>query len=195
MHLHNLQGAWCEIQEAIQVMDGRTNARVKKQTFEEMVYIDSISMDHYIDYQIKGKQFTVYAFSGQSTKCDLRIDWNETSNANMIADFFQVLSTMAPNSIDVLVLDPIFEIYYNPNKAVWEKAVRDDRIPASMKDFPDWFGHPNKWIHAAFEKVKPGGLLIQKRDIRNINGLSKNPTLFYVHDARPMAYIVRVDQK
>ena len=176
-------------------MDGRTNAKVKKQTFEEMVYIDSISMDEYIKFQTMGKKFTVYGFSGQSTQCDLRIDWDKDSNANMIADFFQVLSVMAPNSVDVFVLDPIFEIFFNPNKAVWEKAVRDLRITATMKDYPDWFGHPNKWVHAVFDKVKPGGLLIQKRDIRNINGLSKNPKLFYVHDSRPMAYIVRIDQK
>jgi hypothetical protein len=177
------------------LVDKRKAARVKKQTFEEMVYMDSISMDQYIEYQILGKKFTVYGFSGQSTQCDLRIDWDPGSNANMIADFFQVLETIKPNSVDVFMLDPIFEIFYNPNPAVWEKAIRDDRIPKTMKNFPDWFGHPNKWIHAVFEKVKPGGLLIQKRDIRNINGLSTNPKLFYVHDSRPMAYIVRIDQK
>jgi len=98
-------------------MDGRTNAKVKKQTFEEMVYIDSISMDDYIKYQIMGKEFTVYGFSGQSKQCDLRIDWDENSNANMIADFFEVLPTMRTNSVDVFMLDPIFEIFFNPNKA------------------------------------------------------------------------------
>jgi hypothetical protein len=95
---------------------------------------------------------------------------------------------------DVLIIDPLFDVYYNPNVDVWEKAIRDQRIPESTRTTP-YFGHPNELQRACYNKVKHGGILISKRDIRNTNVLSDNPQLYYVHDARPMAYIVRVDHK
>jgi len=174
--------------------DGRRNALVKNQQWNELVYIDSMSMDQYIAALTRGKKFTVYGFSGQSTQCNLRIDCDSNSKANLVADFFVVFDHIAPESVDVFIVDPIFEIAFNPNAAVWEKAIRDGRLPASTKDTP-YFGHPNKWQAAVFSKVKPGGMMISKRDIRNTNVLSKEPQMFYVHDARPMAYIVRIDQK
>jgi len=174
--------------------DGRRNALVKNQQWNELVYIDSMSMDQYIEAMTRGKKFTVYGFSGQSTQCTLRIDFDKDSNANLIDDFLVALQKIPDNSVDVFIVDPIFEIYYNPNAAVWLKAIRDGRIPETVNG-SGFLGHPNAWQAAVFAKVKPGGMMISKRDIRNTNVLSKEPQMFYVHDARPMAYIVRIDQK
>lgn len=174
--------------------DGRRNALVKNQQWNELVYIDSMSMDQYIEAMTRGKKFTVYGFSGQSTQCTLRIDWDKDSNANLIGDFFVLLDQIKDNSVDVFIVDPIFEIMYNPNPAVWAKAINDERLPRSTHA-TGYVGHPNKWQADVFKKVKPGGMMISKRDIRNTNVLSKEPQMFYVHDARPMAYIVRIDQK
>jgi len=174
--------------------DGRRNALVKNQKWDELVYIDSMSMDQYIEAMTRGKKFTVYGFSGQSTHCTLRIDWDKESKANLVGDFFVILDTIADESVDVFMVDPIFEIMYNPNPAVWLKGIKDGRMPESTLS-TKYFGHPNNWQAAVFDKVKPGGMMISKRDIRNTNVLSKEPQMFYVHDSRPMAIIVRIDQK
>lgn len=173
--------------------DARRNAFVQNQKFDLMEYIDVKSFDDYIKAITRGRH-SVYLFSGESTCGTLRIDWRKDSNANLIGDVMKIIDQLKDNSADVLIADPLFEPYYNPSPAVWEKAVIDGKIPESVRDTP-YFGHPNLWQRRCLEIVKPGGILITKRDIRNTNVLTDNPQMFYVHDARPMAFIVRVDHK
>lgn len=173
--------------------DGRRNALVKGQRWIELGYIDNISMEAYIEFCTKDKEDTVYGFCGQSTQCAIRIDWRSKTNANLRGDFFSLLDQIRDNSVSVFVLDPPFELY-NPSLRLWKSLIKKGLMPKSAED-TKYFGHPHLWQAEAFKKVKPGGMMITKRNIANTNVLSKIPQMWYVHDARPMAHIVRLDRK
>ena len=174
--------------------DGRRNALVKKQRWIEMQYIDNISMEEYIKDQIKNKH-SIYGFSGQSLLGNIRIDFRKNSNANLIGDLFELLKDIPDNSVDVFIIDPPFELY-NPNLNVWLSLIKKGMVPLTwLNSKSKLLGHPNLWQQEIFKKVKPGGIMISKRNIANVYGLSKIPQLFYVHDTRPMAHIVRIDHK
>lgn len=172
--------------------DGRRNALVKKQRWIEMGYIDNISMDDYIKFIIKGK-YSVYGFSGQSTLGTVRIDFRKDTNATLIGDFFVILDEIKDNSVDVFIIDPIFDLL-NPNPNVWLSLIKKGLIPESTKH-TRYFGHPHLWQGEVLKKVAPGGIMISKRNIQNTNTLTNNPQMFYVFDSRPMAHIVRIDHK
>lgn len=172
--------------------DGRRNALVKKQRWLEMIYIDNISMDLYIAEQIKNKN-SIYGFSGQSLLGNIRIDFRKNTNANLVGDIFLLLKDIPDNSVDVFIIDPPFELY-NPNRNVWLSLIKKKMLPkSSVKS--ELFGHPNRWQQEIFKKVKPGGIMISKRNIANVYGIPGIPQMFYVHDTRPMAHIVRIDHK
>lgn len=172
--------------------DGRRNALVKNQRWIEMGYIDNISMDNYIKFVSKDK-YSIYGFSGQSELGTLRIDFRKDTNANLIGDFFVLLDEIKNNSVDVFIVDPIFDLY-NSNPKVWSSLIKKGMLPESTRH-TKYFGHCHEWQRAVFEKVKPGGIMISKRNMPNTNVLTQLPQMFYVCDSRPMAHIVRIDHK
>ncbi len=174
-------------------MDGRRNALVKNQRWEELGYLDVLSFNQYIEAQARGR-YTVYGFCGHSTVGNLRIDYRKDTNANLIMEMFQFLDRCREKSIQTFILDPPFVLYDGPGKdySVWSNAVKKGILPNEIMD-SQYFGHPNEWQKRAFELVEPGGIMITQRNMPNTNVLTKNPQMFYVHDSRPSAFIVRVD--
>lgn len=173
--------------------DNRANAKVKKQRWELMTYIDNISMTKVIKHQASKVKNSIYGFSGISTECNIRIDYRKNSNATIQADFFEVLDEIPNESVDLFVIDPLFELY-NPGPRIWQSLVKKGLMPKSSLN-TRFVNRPHYWQQVVFEKVKRGGMLISKRNIANTNVLSQIPQLWYVHDARPFAHIVRFDRK
>jgi len=176
-------------------LDGRKNAMVRVQDMIEMRYIDNTTITQQIKNWGIGRH-VIYAFSGMSLNGQVRIDINPNSNATLNMDVFEWLEKAKLGCADMIVIDAPFVLYNAPgiNYSVWEKAIKDGLIPESMKKSKYW-GHPNEWQRAFWNLLEPGGLLVMKRPIVNINVLSKLPVLYYVHDSRPSAVIVRLDQK
>jgi len=174
-------------------LDGRRNALVKNQRWEELGYLDAVSFDEYLKAMSRGRH-TVYGFCGQSTVGDLRIDYRKETNANLFMEMFDFLDHCKEKSIQTFILDPPFVLYDGPGKdySVWKSAIKKGQLPESILD-SQYFGHPNEWQRRAFELVEPGGVMITKRNIAHTNVLTKKPQMFYVHDSRPSAFIVRVD--
>ena len=172
--------------------DGRRNCKTN-QKWTLMTYIDNISMNAYIKHLASKYEKTTYAFSGQSTECKIRIDFRRNSNANLIGDFFELLDEIPDESQDLMVVDPLFDLY-NPGLPLWKKLIKRGLMPKSSEK-TRFFGHPHLWQKVAFQKVKQGGLFVSKRNIASTQVLSKWPQLWYVHDTRPMAHIVRLDRK
>lgn len=172
--------------------DGRRNACVENQMWTQMVYIDNMSMNRFIKKVTTGKN-SVYGFSGMSEVGNLRIDFNKKSNANLIGDFFELIDDIPNKSVDVFIVDPLFELY-NPNPHVWSSLIKRGKMPESTRN-TRFFGKNHKWQGEVWKKVVPGGIMVSKRNMPNTNVLSKLPQMFYVHDSRPMAHIVRIDHK
>lgn len=172
--------------------DGRRNAD-QPQTWIETRYLDSTSYKKRLAEITAKMNFIVYGFCGMSPIGHLRIDFNPNSNANLVMDFFEFLDSAKSNFCDCLILDPLFELY-NPNPKVWEKLIRTGKMPESVRK-SKYFGKNHAWQKRAFELVKPGGVLITKRNIANTNVLTKIPTMWYVGDNRSSAFIVRLDWK
>lgn len=172
--------------------DARRNACVENQQWIPMQYIDNMSMNRYIGKVCEGK-YSVYGFSGQSEVGTLRIDFRKSSNANLIGDFFALLDDIPDESVDVFIVDPLFGCY-NPSRALWMSLVKKGLMPKSSVN-SRYFAHPHLWQKEVLKKVKPGGLMISKRNIANTNVLTEFPQMFYVKDSRPMAHIVRIDHK
>ena len=173
--------------------DGRRNAFVKEQKWEPLEMVDTASLDTYLKMVTLGR-YSAYLFSGSSPFGTLRVDFKAHPNVNLQADVLHLIDQLQPNSLDVVIADPLFDVLYNPSEAVWEKAIRDGRIPESVRT-SKYFARPHAWQHRCLELVKPGGLFITKRNIPHTAGLTDNPQMFYIHDARPMAFIVRIDHK
>ena len=186
--------------------DGRRNPRIAEQNWVEMRYIDNESMQRELRNLVKNK-FSVYLFCGQESYCTLNIDADTHSKANLLMEGLTFLEKLKDESVDILICDPLFVMeadeqikdgFYNANKAHWEKAMRDyglsEQIIAQAK-LSKLFGHNMEFQRTLFKKVIPGGVVITKRGMANCNTMSKIPQLFYVHDSRPSAHIVRFDWK
>lgn len=195
-------------------MDKRSNPRISNQNWVELKYIDNESMQRKLRNFVKGK-FSVYLFCGQENYCTLNVDADPRSKANLVMEGFQFLESLKDNSVDVFIFDPLFVFisdekfhsnaptrikdgFYNANKKHWENAMREYGLPEeviyqAMKS--DLFGHNMELQRTIYKKLKPGGVAISKRGMANCNTMSKVPELYYVHDSRPSAHIVRFDWK
>lgn len=193
-------------------MDRRSNPRISNQNWVEMRYIDNESMQRKLRIFVKGK-FSVYAFCGQENYCTLNVDADPRSKANLVTEVLTFLESLQDNSVDVFIFDPLFVFiddealdsegrikdgFYNANAKAWENAMRkyglSEEVIAQAKRSP-LFGHNMELQRTIFNKVKPGGVVISKRGMANCNTMSKIPELYYVHDSRPSAHIVRFDHK
>lgn len=177
-----------------------------------MRYIDNESMQRELRNFVRNK-FSVYLFCGQENYCTLNVDADPRSKANLLVEGLTFLENLQDNSVDVFIFDPLFVFindeamdsegkikdgFYNANKLHWEKAMRDyglseEVIEQAKKS--DLFGHNMELQRAIYQKIKPGGTVISKRGMANCNTMSKVPELYYVHDSRPSAHIVRFDHK
>lgn len=189
------------------------NARVKHQNFVPMEYIDCNRMTKFLKKEIRKYDFSCYLFSGNEDYCTLNIDGNPNSKANLVTDAFTFLENLKPNTVDCFIADPIFTMFesidgdqyqvvkdgfLNANKHHWEKAMRDTNVDERIIKLAmasSLFGHNMAWQGMMYEKLKPGGVVITKRNIANCNTMSQIPQLFYVHDSRPFAHILRFDYK
>ncbi len=186
--------------------DGRRNARIEKSNWVEMRYIDNESMQRELRNFVKNK-FSVYLFCGQENYCSLNVDADPRSKANLLMEGLTFLESLQDESVDVIIADPLFVMeddeqikdgFYNANKSHWEKAMRDyglsEEVITQAKR-SKLFGHNMEFQRTLFKKIKPGGVVITKRGMANCNTMSKIPQLYYVHDSRPSAHIVRFDWK
>jgi len=180
--------------------DGRRNARVENQEWIDLRWIDSKSFDNYLRTLSMMFENVCYLFSGTSTIGD---DINRDSNATIFEDVFRFLDNCRPGIIDCFIVDPPKVLYEAPGKpcsdgtpySVWEAAIKNVTLPAEMKKSELW-GHNMLWQGKVYDLVKPGGLVISKRNtVTNCNTMSKVPFMWYVHDARPSAFLVRIDKK
>ena len=194
-------------------MDNRSNARITNQNWVEMRYIDNETMQLELRNFVRNK-YSIYLCCGQEDYCTVNVDADPRSKANIKTEVLTFLESLKDNSVDVLIWDGLFVFidnesldsegkvkdgFYNANKTAWEKAMRkyglsEDIIAQSKKS--DLFGHNMRLQQTLYEKVKPdGGVVVTKRGMANCNTMSKIPQIYYVHDSRPSAHIVRFDWK
>lgn len=194
-------------------MDNRTNARVSTQNSVEMRYLDTETMKLELRNFVRNK-YSIYFCCGQQDYCTVNVDADPKSKANVKMEVLTFLESLKDNSVDVIIWDGLFVFiddedldsegkvvdgFYNANKKHWENAMRkfglsEDIIEQSKKSA--LFGHNMRLQQTLYEKVRPdGGVVITKRGMANCNTMSKIPQLYYVHDSRPSAHIVRFDWK
>jgi hypothetical protein len=193
-------------------LDNRANPRITEQDWVEMRYVDNESLQRELRNFVKNK-YSVYLFCGQENYCTLNVDADPRSKANLVMEGLSFLEKLADNSVDVFIFDPLFVFiddesmdsegkvkdgFYNANAVAWERAMKkyglSDKVILEAKQSP-LFGHNMELQRTIFKKVKPGGVVISKRGMANCNTMSKLPQLYYVHDSRPSAHIVRFDWK
>lgn len=193
-------------------MDKRANPRITNQNHVEMRYLDNESLQRELRNFVKNK-FSIYLFCGQEDYCTLNVDADPRSKANVIMEGLKFLESIQDNSVDVFIFDPLFifiddealdsegkvkDGFYNANAKAWENAMKkyglSEEVIAQAKESP-LFGHNMELQRTIYKKVKPGGVVISKRGMANCNTMSKIPQLYYVHDSRPSAHIVRFDWK
>jgi len=194
-------------------LDNRTNARVSNQNLVEMRYIDNETMQLELRNFVRNK-YSIYLCCGQEDYCTVNVDADIRSKANVKMEVLTFLESLKDNSVDVIIWDGLFVFidnesldsegkvkdgFYNANKKSWENAMRkyglsEEIITQSMQS--ELFGHNMKLQQTLYEKVKPNsGCVVTKRGMANCNTMSKIPQLYYVHDSRPSAHIVRFDWK
>lgn len=185
------------------VKDSRRNAMVEQQRWQQLVYIDVESFDQYIDSMTKTVDWSIYYFSGMSERGTIRVDSNPDTNANTVMDAFDHVATIRKESVPLIAEDAPF-ILYNPNGAVIKSAVQKGLVPESTLHSKYMVKTPkgnlgfkiNQWQKDMFDLVIPGGFFISKRPTTShTQVLTTNPKMFYVHDSRSFAHIVRIDQK
>jgi len=193
-------------------LDKRANPRITDQGHIEIRFIDNESMQRELRNFVKNK-FSVYLFCGQEDYCTINVDADPRSKANFKMEGLQFLKALEDNSVDVFIFDPLFifidnesldsegkvkDGFYNANVKAWENAMRkyglSEEVITQAKKSP-LFGHNMELQRTIYKKVKPGGVAISKRGMANCNTMSKLPQLYYVHDSRPSAHIVRWDWK
>lgn len=183
--------------------DGRRAARVENQEWIDLRWIDSKSFDNYLKWLAMMFENVVYLFSGTSLIGNIRVDINRNSNATLFQDAFTFLDNCRPGIVDCFIADPPKVLYEAPGKpqasgtpySVWEASIKNGTLPVEMRKSELW-GHNMLWQGKMYELLKPGGLVVTKRNtVTNCNTMAKIPLMWYVHDARPSAFLVRIDKK
>lgn len=185
------------------VKNGKRNALVEKQEWKQLVYVDALTFDEYLGSLEKTFDWSIYYFSGMSERGTIRVDSNPNTNANCIMDVFEHMKTMKPNTVPCIFEDALF-LYYNPNGKVIENAIKKGEIPETVRNSKYLVKTKNgnlgfkinQWQFDMFNLVIPGGFFVSKRPtVSHTQILTDNPKMFYVHDTRSFAHLVRIDQK
>lgn len=183
--------------------DGRRNALVKDQKWVQLVYIDVQSFNDYLKALARTFDWSIYYFSGMSEIGTVRVDSNPDLNANVVMDAFEHMLTVVPGSVPLIFEDAPF-ILYNPNGSVIRAGVRRGDIPESVLKSKYFVETPkgnfgwriNQWQKDMWNLVEEGGIFVTKRPTTShTQVLTNNPKMFYVHDQRSFAHIVRIDRK
>lgn len=175
-------------------MDKRKNAQVTQGNLIEIRHYDHKKYLERIEHLCKGFH-SLYLFSGTSPVGDDRIDINPNSNATILDDVFLFLEKARPNVWQRILYDPPFECY-NPNRAVWENAIKKGILPESSRH-SIYFGHPHEWRGRIFELLPIGGIAIGKINATTTQKMAKFPnfTIWWLEDSRPNVTIFREDYK
>lgn len=168
--------------------DPRSKANVKQEFF---TYLDTIE-DESVDVFITDPLF-VFEDDQESLEAIYKtfVTLLKRKENDLEENYRNTVSKLFTNK-------PVKDGFLNANKAHWENAMRkyglQEDVIEKAKSSRLW-GHNMEWQREVYNKIKPGGVSVMKRNIANVNTMAKIPQMFYVFDSRPSAHIVRFDWK